>query len=61
MRWRFAPMILLVLGTTVLLMVALKGGDGMALPHKNTEVDLGLPHSDTHSSGTFETATFALG
>lgn len=60
MRSRFALIVLLGLTITVAI-VALKGGKSMSTLHNDTEAGIGPPPSDTHLSGTFETATFALG
>lgn len=61
MRWRFAPIALLGLAITAVSMLYLKGGESMPLLHYGSEVVVGVPPSDIHHSGTFETATFALG
>ena len=60
MKWSFVLIILLGL-ITVLGIVSLKGGESMSLFPKGSEAGIGLPSSDIHYSGTFETATFALG
>ncbi len=61
MRSRFALIVLLGLALTVATIAVLKGGKSMSMLHNDTEASIGLPPSDTHRSGTFETATFALG
>ena len=61
MRWFFAPIVLLVLAISVFTIVALKGGESMSMSHNETVAVIGLPPSDKNLSGTFETATFALG
>ena len=65
MRLRFAPKVLLGLAITIVAVVALRGGESMSVSyndsHNETRAGIGLPPSDTHFSGPFETATFALG
>ena len=61
MRLRFSLIVLLGLAIIVVTIVALKGGVSMSLSHNDTEAGISVPPLDTHYSGTFETATFALG
>jgi len=42
-------------------LVILGGGNNMSIRHNDIEASMGLTPSDTHHSGKFETATFALG
>ena len=60
MKWYFASLVLLGL-ITVVAIVSFKGGESMSLLPKGSEAGTGLPSSDVHNAGTFETATLALG
>jgi hypothetical protein len=60
MKWYVASLVLLGL-ITVFTIVSLKGGESMPLLPNGPKAGIGLPSSDIHHSGTFETATFALG
>jgi len=60
MKWYFASLVLFGL-LTVVAIVFFKGGESMSLLPKGSEAGIGLPFSDVHNSGAFETATFALG
>jgi len=60
MKWYVASLVLLGL-LTVVAIVSFKGGKSMSLLPKGSEAGIALPSSDIDNSGTFETATFALG
>ncbi len=60
MRLGFALIVLLGLAAGVLLLV-FKGGKDMSILRNDTEAHAGVPPSAAHLSGTFQTATFALG
>ncbi len=60
MRLGFAFIVLVGLAAAVLLF-DLEGGKGMSMLSSGTEVRASVPLTDMHFSGTFETATFALG
>lgn len=61
MRSGFAFIVLLGFAISAVILLTLKGGKSMSLQHNDTEASITLPSADTHLSGTFETATFALG
>lgn len=52
---------LLAFAISAVTIVALKGGTRMSMKHDEAEARAALPSADTRLSGTFETATFALG
>jgi len=49
---------LAILAVTLLIII---GGKSMSMRYNDTEARIGLPPADARLSGTFETATFALG
>ena len=60
MKWYFASLVLLGF-IAVVTITSLKGGESMPLLSNGPKAGIGLPSSDIHHSGTFETATFSLG
>ncbi len=60
MRVGLGFIVLLGLASAVLLFV-LGGGKNISMLSSDTEARAGMPPTDTHLSGTLETATFALG
>ncbi len=61
MQLGIAFIVLLGVAISAATLVSLKGGKSMSMQHNNTEAVIALPPVGTYLSGTFETATFALG
>jgi hypothetical protein len=61
MRSDIAFIVLLGVAISSVTLVSLKGGKSMFMQHKDAEAVTALPPAGARHSGTFETATFALG
>ncbi len=61
MRWGVAFLVFLELAILAVMLLIFGGGKSMSTRYNDIEARNGLPPADVHLSGTFETATFALG
>ncbi len=61
MRSGIAFIVLLGVAISAATLVSIKGGKSMSMQHNDSDAVIALPPAGTYLSGTFETATFALG
>lgn len=61
MRSGVAIIVFAGLAILTTMLVIWRGDKNMSMRHDDTHASTGLPPADTHISGKFQTATFAIG